>query len=61
VPMDRICGRCHAARVPRVDSMEAFLEAAAEMVVAELELQAERPKAPESLFGLAGVIQPDAP
>jgi hypothetical protein len=41
--------------------MEAFLEAAAEMVVAELELQAERPKAPESLFGLAGVIQPDAP
>src|SRR5216683_5492940 len=33
--------RCHAASVPGVDSMEAFLQAAAEFAVADLELQAE--------------------
>ncbi len=38
--MDRIRGRCHAARVPGVDSMEAFIQAAAEFVVADLELPA---------------------
>jgi hypothetical protein len=41
VAVDRIRGRCHAARVPDVDSMEAFLQAAAEFVIADLELQAE--------------------
>jgi hypothetical protein len=36
-----IGGRCHAEGVPGVDSMEAFLQAATEFVVADLELQAE--------------------
>jgi hypothetical protein len=34
-------GRCDAASVPGVDSMETFLQAAAEFAVADLELQAE--------------------
>jgi erythromycin esterase-like protein len=33
--------RCHAGRVPCAESMEAFLRAAAEFVVADLELEAE--------------------
>jgi hypothetical protein len=33
--------RCHAERVPCAESMEAFLRAAAEFVVADLELEAE--------------------
>lgn len=41
--------RGHDARVPGVDSMQAFLQAAAEFVVADLELQAE----PSAAAGLA--------
>lgn len=41
VAVDWIRGRCDAARVPSVDSLEALLQAAAEFVVADLELQAE--------------------
>ena len=45
VAVDWIWDWCHAARVPGVDSMEVFLQAAAEFGVADLELQAEPPAA----------------